>query len=215
MQQQRTKAIFLDKDGTLVKDVPYNVDPALITLSHNAAEGLCLFSRMGYLLLVVSNQSGIAHGHFHESDLNGVWQRLDQLLAEEGVQLDGYYYCPHHPAGLVREYAIACDCRKPLPGMLLRAAAEHGVDLGASWMIGDILHDMEAGKRAGCNTLLIDNGNETEWALSPMRIPDLAAPDLHAAAQFIAATQPGAVGQEDRYMHRANLHGTPEQSEVP
>ncbi|HEX5539405.1 MAG TPA: HAD family hydrolase, partial [Methylophilaceae bacterium] len=179
----------LDKDGTLVNDVPYNVDPELITLSPNAAAGLRLFSQLGYLLLVVSNQSGVAHGHFRESALDRVWQRLDQLLAQEGIQIDGYYYCPHHPAGAVGKYARACDCRKPQPGMLLQAAAEHGVNLAASWMIGDILHDMEAGKRAGCKTMLIDNGNETEWELSPLRMPNLMAVDLYAAAQQVAAAQ--------------------------
>lgn len=213
--QQCTKAIFLDKDGTLVNDVPYNVDPSLVTLSPNAAAGLRLFSRLGYLLLLVSNQSGIAHGYFQESELNGVWQRLDQLLAEEGVQIDGYYYCPHHPAGSASAYAIACDCRKPLPGMLLQAAAEHGVDLSTSWMIGDILHDMEAGKRAGCNTLLIDNGNETEWALSAIRAPDLTAPDLYVAAQLVAAAQPETVRRPDCMpVHHDSPHGVPVQSEV-
>lgn len=185
--KNRNKAIFLDKDGTLVNDVPYNVDPDLVTLSPNAAEGLRLFSRLGYLLLLVSNQPGVAHGYFHESALDGVWRRLDRLLDAEGVHLNGYYYCPHHAQGSVGKYAQACDCRKPLPGMLLQAAAEHGVDLAASWMVGDILHDVEAGRRAGCKTILIDNGNETEWELSPLRMPNLMAPDLETAALLMAA----------------------------
>lgn len=181
------KAIFLDKDGTLVNDVPYNVDPDRVTLLPHAVEGLRLFSRLGYQLLLVSNQPGVAHGYFREHALDGVWRRLDQLLNAAGVQLDGYYYCPHHANGTVSGYAQACDCRKPLPGMLLRAAAEHDVDLAASWMVGDILHDVEAGRRAGCKTILIDNGNETEWELSPLRIPNLMAPDLQSAALLVAA----------------------------
>ena len=186
----KRKAVFLDKDGTLVNDVPYNVDPDRVTLSPNAIEGLRLFSRLGYTLLVVSNQAGVARGFFPESALEAVWRRIDQLLAAEDIQLDGYYYCPHHIEGTVGEYAQACDCRKPLPGMLLQAAVEHDIDLEASWMVGDILHDMEAGKRAGCRTILIDNGNETEWDLTPARIPDLSAPDLHAAALLVAAMAP-------------------------
>ena len=170
--------------------MPYYVDPDRVTLSPNATEGLRLFSRMGYTLLVVSNQAGVARGFFPESALEAVWRRIDRLLAAEDVQLDGYYYCPHHIEGTVGEYAQACDCRKPLPGMLLQAAAEHDIDLEASWMVGDILHDMEAGKRAGCRTILIDNGNETEWNLTPERIPDLTAPDLHAAALLVAAMAP-------------------------
>lgn len=184
-----TRAIFIDKDGTLVNDVPYNVDPEHIALSCKAAEGLRLFSRLGYRLVVVSNQPGVAMGYFNENELDKVWQRLDQLLRPEGVQLDGYYYCPHYMAGLVREYAQACDCRKPLPGMLLQAASEHGIDLAASWMVGDILNDIEAGKRAGCKTILIDNGNETEWDLSPLRMPDLIASNLYDAALQIATSR--------------------------
>ncbi|RXZ36951.1 HAD family hydrolase [Oxalobacteraceae bacterium CAVE-383] len=178
----KAKAVFLDKDGTLIDDVPHNTDPRLIALSHQAGAGLRLFAERGYLLLVVSNQSGVALGRFAESALAGVWRRLDLLLAREGVQVHGYYYCPHHPDGATAPYARACDCRKPLPGMLLRAAAEHNVDLSRSWMIGDILDDAEAGRRAGCKTVLIDNGNETEWMLSSLRMPDLIATDLHAAA---------------------------------
>lgn len=186
----KRKAIFLDKDGTLVNDVPYNVDPDRITLSPNAAEGLRLFSRLGYTLLVVSNQSGVARGYFRESALERVWRRLDAMLAAEDVHIDGYYYCPHHVDGTVDAYVRDCDCRKPRSGMLRRAAAEHDIDLPSSWMAGDTLNDVEAGRRAGCHTILIDNGNETEWLLSPERIPDLRAPDLHAAALLVAATQP-------------------------
>lgn len=201
------KAIFLDKDGTLVNDVPYNVDPDLIVLSPNAAAGLRLFAELGYRLLVVSNQAGVARGYFEEGALDAVWRRLDELLAEQGVGIAGYYYCPHHAEGTVREYARVCACRKPLPGMLLSAAAGHGIDLAASWMVGDILHDIEAGRRAGCKTILIDNGNETEWLISPLRTPHLTAPDLLAAAQRVAVIdgsaarpatrQPGK--QQDRH----------------
>jgi D-glycero-D-manno-heptose 1,7-bisphosphate phosphatase len=182
------KAVFLDKDGTLIDNLAHNVDPARIVLSRHAGHGLRLFSRLGYLLIVVSNQPGIAQGRFAETALLGVRLRLERLLCREGVRLAGFYYCPHDPGGSVASYSMECRCRKPLPGMLLRAAAEHEVDLAASWMIGDILHDVEAGRRAGCRTVLIDNGNETEWRLSAMRMPDLLAPDLHAGARLITMT---------------------------
>jgi len=190
------KAIFLDKDGTLIRDVPYNVDPNRIALSCKAAEGLRLFSQLGYKLIVVSNQPGVAMGYFDENELRKVWKRLDELLQPEGVQLAGYYYCPHHPVGLLTDLAMACDCHKPLPGMLLQAAEDHGIDLSCSWMVGDILNDIEAGKRAGCRTILIDNGNETEWEMSPMRMPDLMAPDLYIAALQVAAAQPRPYQQD-------------------
>jgi D-glycero-D-manno-heptose 1,7-bisphosphate phosphatase len=183
------RAIFLDKDGTLVENVPYNVNPNLLELTWHAGQGLQIFKQLGYALFVVSNQSGVAKGLFTEAALGPVEARLGELLAQYGVALDGFYYCPHSPDGVVNRYAIACTCRKPMPGMLTRAAHEHGIDLARSWMIGDILHDVEAGHRAGCRTVLIDNGNETEWKMSPLRKPDLTAPDLYAAATMIAARQ--------------------------
>jgi D-glycero-D-manno-heptose 1,7-bisphosphate phosphatase len=112
--------------------------------------------------------------------------------------LDGFYYCPHSPDGVITRYAIPCTCRKPMPGMLYRAAREHGLDLAQSWMVGDILDDIEAGRRAGCRTVLIDNGNETEWKRSPLRTPHLTAPNLYTAAAMIAAWEDTpAVGGEE------------------
>lgn len=181
------RAIFLDKDGTLVENVPHNVNPSLMTLTWQAGQGLQLFRRLGYALIVITNQPGIAHGLFTETALGPVQQRLADLLAQYGVALDGFYYCPHSPEGTINRYASICTCRKPMPGLLQRAAFEHGIDLSRSWMIGDILNDVEAGRRAGCRSVLIDNGNETEWILSPQRTPHLTASDLHDAAQLIAA----------------------------
>jgi len=180
------KAIFLDKDGTLVDDFPFNVEPRRIRLVSGAGPALRLLAGLDYRLFVVSNQSGIAHGCFGEDAMGPVADRLTDLMFREQLSLDGFYYCPHHPLGTVSDYAFACACRKPSPGMLLRAAHEHGIDLRASWMIGDILHDVEAGNRAGCRTLLIDNGNETEWRLGPRRLPTRIAPDLYSAAMLIA-----------------------------
>jgi histidinol-phosphate phosphatase family protein len=183
------RAVFLDKDGTLIEDIPYNVDPAAIRLAPGAGEALCRLAAAGYKLLVVTNQSGVARGLFAEAALQGVEARMAALLAEYGAQFDGFYYCPHYPGGAVREYAIECTCRKPAPGLLLRAAAEHGIDLRQSWLIGDILNDVEAGRRAGCRTVLLDNGNETEWELTPMRQPHHIAPNLLAAAEWIVRTK--------------------------
>ena len=179
------KAIFIDKDGTLIEDVPYNVDPALIELTAGAREALALLKKHGYLLIVVSNQSGIARGYFREDALEGVKIKLHELLAPDGVRLDGIFFCPHHPDGIVPNYAVACDCRKPKPGMILCAADSLNIDLSRSWMIGDILHDIEAGNRAGCKTILIDNGNETEWDFSEFRKPAAMAKDLREAAELI------------------------------
>lgn len=186
MSKPPAGAIFLDKDGTLVEDVPFNVEPSLIRLARGAAEGLPRLKALGFRLFVVTNQSGVARGMFEEKDLEPVMRRLQELTAALGAPLDGFYYCPHHPEGSVARYALACDCRKPAPGLVLAAAAEHGVDPRASWFVGDILDDVEAGRRAGCRTVLIDNGNETEWERSPLRWPDLVARDLAEAAWLIA-----------------------------
>jgi D-glycero-D-manno-heptose 1,7-bisphosphate phosphatase len=180
-----SKAVFLDKDGTLIKDIPYNVNPDLIELTEGAVEGLKLLYGAGYKLIVVSNQSGIARGLFKESDLTPVETRISELLSNAGLPLSGFYFCPHHPDGRIRAYSENCMCRKPRPGMLFTAARKFNINLASSWMVGDILDDIEAGRRADCNTILIANGNETEWTLSPLRRPHFSAPNLLEAAHII------------------------------
>ncbi len=184
---QRQPAAFLDKDGTLIEDVPYNVDPDQIRLAPGVGEGLAQLRAARFWLIVVSNQSGVARGLFSESALGGVEDRISELLAGFGVDLDGFYYCPHHPEGVEPRYAMTCECRKPAPGLILKAAREHAVDLDRSWFIGDILNDVEAAHRAGCRAALINNGNETEWERSPLRWPEFVAADFAAAARLIVA----------------------------
>lgn len=180
------KAVFLDSDGTLVEGAPFDAEPRRIRLVSGAGAALRMLAALDYRLFVACNQSGIAHGCFGEDAMDAVANRLADLLFREHLALDGFYYCPHHPLGTVTDYAVTCACRKPAPGMLLRAAREHGIDLKTSWMVGDILNDVEAGNRAGCRSLLIDNGNETEWRLGPRRLPTRIAPDLYSAALLIA-----------------------------
>jgi len=180
------QAIFIDKDGTLITDVPYNADPEKIRLEHAAGAALKRLHDAGYYLILVTNQAGIAHGKFPEGMLCGVFKRINQLLLEEGqVEIDRFYYCPHHPEAKLKKYRKPCDCRKPLPGMLQQAALENNIDLANSWMIGDILDDVEAGNRAGCHTILIDNGNETKWEPGAYRNPTLVANGLLTAAEMI------------------------------
>jgi D-glycero-D-manno-heptose 1,7-bisphosphate phosphatase len=181
-----SKAVFLDKDGTLIEDVPYNVDPELIHLSKGAVECLRTLQEKGYCLIVVTNQSGVARGYFEETELIQVEMRLRKLLSSEGIYLTGFYYCPHHPDGEVSKYAVDCFCRKPHPGMLYRAALEHHVNLSASWLVGDILNDIEAGNRVGCRTVLVDNAHETEWKITNDRTPEFIVKDLISVANIIA-----------------------------
>lgn len=187
----RRAAVLLDKDGTLIEDVPYNVDPALMRLTEGAVAALRVLHEAGYLLIVVSNQSGVARGYFDEQAIGPVEARLRELLDAAGVRLAGFYYCPHHPDGPVERYAVVCECRKPAPGLLLRAAREHRLDLARSWLVGDILHDVEAGRRAGCRTILLDVGNETEWDLTPARTPDFVAPTFADVARLILGAPVG------------------------
>jgi D-glycero-D-manno-heptose 1,7-bisphosphate phosphatase len=184
-------AIFLDKDGTLIDDVPYNVDPARVRLTRGAREGAAALQAAGYALVVVTNQSGVARGLFAPDALLAVRARIEALL---GRGFDGFYWCPHYPAGAVHEYAIVCGCRKPQPGLLTRAAGELGLDLARSWMIGDILSDVEAGCRAGCRTALLGAVPDA-LPLEPQRTPTLVASDLGEAARRILGLSQSKPGE--------------------
>jgi len=179
------QAIFLDKDGTLIQDIPYNVDPKKVVLLPFVGEGLHMLSSLGYQLIIISNQSGIARGYFNEEDLKKVYERLKELLTPYSVSFAGFYYCPHDPMGRVAEYKKDCECRKPSPGLLYRASEDQDIMLTKSWMIGDILDDCEAGRRAGCKTILINNGNETKWNVSSKREPHFIASTFLDAAEAI------------------------------
>jgi D-glycero-D-manno-heptose 1,7-bisphosphate phosphatase len=181
--QAARPAVFLDKDGTLVEDVPYNVDPALLRLTRNAVDALRLLARHGHRLVVVTNQPGVAMNLFDHAALDRLQHALVDLLAQHDVHLDGFYACPHAAPGFTTE--PPCVCRKPAPGLLLQAAEELRLDLSRSWMVGDILNDVEAGRRAGCRTVMLDVGNETEWVESPLRVPHHKAGDLLQAAELI------------------------------
>lgn len=181
-----TKAIFLDKDGTIMKDVPYNVNPRKIQFMLGAQEGLQLFYNAGYRLIIITNQPGIEYGYFSEQDLHIVETYIYQSMNEFGVLLAGFYYCPHKPYSM-QSHDTICACRKPKPGLIFRAASEHNIDITRSWFVGDILNDVEAGRNAGCKTVLIDNGNETEWILSQNRMPHYKAKNLLEAALIITS----------------------------
>jgi len=156
------KAIFLDRDDTLIEDPGYISDPDQVKLLDGVPEALIQLKKLGYKLIVVSNQSGIARGIFTEKKLEQIHKRLEQLLAEKNAYLDKIYYCPYHPEGIVQKYRKESNCRKPNPGMLLRAYAEMKIDLEQSWCIGNSMRDIEAGVKAGCKTILVDVPNRTK-----------------------------------------------------
>jgi|SRR5690242_17934505 len=178
-------AVFFDKDGTLIKDIPYNVNPKKIQLDPFAFQALGRLQKSGFRLFIISNQPGVAKGFFSVQELDLAFEKLLSLLSREGITIDDYYYCPHFKNGKMTQYAVECNCRKPMPGLILKAAKAHNINLKRSWMVGDILNDVEAGNRAGCKTVLIDNGNETEWLGGPYRIPAVITKNLLDASSVI------------------------------
>lgn len=176
----RRPAIFLDKDGTLVEDVPFNVDPERLRFTPHAIGALRRWREAGYAIVVVTNQSGLAQGRFDRAALGRLHDGLVHRLAAEDAGIDAMFACPHADGD-------GCGCRKPRAGLLMDAARVLGLDLERSWMVGDILNDVEAGHRAGCRSVLVDVGNETEWRDGPLRRPDHRCADLLQAARFTLA----------------------------
>lgn len=163
-------AVFVDKDGTLVDDVPGNVDPALLKLRPGAAEALAVLSKRGFALLVATNESGLARGSYTRAQFAQLQGALEKLLRDAaGIELLDFLVCPHAPGA---DGGPSCLCRKPAPGLLLRAARRHGIDLAQSWMLGDTLEDVEAGRRAGCRTVLLAPAREPPEPRTPLRQPD-------------------------------------------
>ena len=157
----KQKAIFLDRDGTINKYVGFLRDINDFALIDGVAEAIKAINISGYLAVIVTNQPVIARGEVTYEELNEIHNKMETLLGNQGAYLDAIYYCPHHPDsgfdGEVKELKFDCDCRKPKPGLLLKAAEELNIDLSKSWMIGDSKNDIMAGKNAGCKTALIGN----------------------------------------------------------
>lgn len=165
--RNKQRAVFLDRDGTLNRYVGFLRDPAELELLPHAAEMVRKINRSGYLAILVTNQPVIARGEVTVDRLREIHNKLETLLGEAGAYLDAIYYCPHHPdkgfSGEIPELKTECECRKPRPGMLLRAAEDWNIDLSESWMVGDSESDMLAGKAAGCRThLLKEQKKETQ-----------------------------------------------------
>ena len=157
--KNRQKAIFLDRDGTINEYVGFLTDIREFRLLDGVAEAIRKINASGYLAIVVTNQPIIARGEVSFTELQEIHNKMETLLGAEGAYIDAIYFCPHHPdkgfEGERVEYKISCDCRKPKPGMLLKAAEDFNIDLSRSWMVGDGKNDVEAGKNAGCKTVLI------------------------------------------------------------
>lgn len=182
---RKRKAVFLDRDGTIIIHKPYLDSPGQLELLPNTVEGIRLFKKHGYLIIIVTNQSGIARGFFDEERLILIHKKLKSMLEDAGAAVDDIYYCPHYKEGVVEQYKVDCECRKPGPQMILNAARRHHIDLTQSLMIGDSQVDMQAGKSAGCTCILIKNdcGNNTS-AASVTGIDDYVVKDILEAAKI-------------------------------
>jgi len=187
-------AVFLDRDGTVIREYGHFWEPNQIQLIPGAAGAIRRLKAAGFLAVLATNQSGIARGIFTEAQFWVGHRRLEALLAEEGVKLDAVYFCPHHPTEGERPYRGPCECRKPQPGMLLQGARERGIDLPRSYMVGDSAVDVGAGKAAGVRTVRVDT--TFGLGISPSRLSDLVeaqaregpAPD-HKAADLDEASR--------------------------
>ncbi len=169
-------AVFLDRDGTMNKDVPYCRRPEDFQLFPGTARAVRLLNERGYKVIVITNQSGVARGYFTEEMLGLIHQEMMNQLAEENARIDAIYYCPHHPDD-------NCECRKPKPKMILQASKEHDIDLKRSFMVGDKAHDIILGRNVGCRTVLVPSDPaDTE---SESCSPDYIAADLYEAALWI------------------------------
>ncbi|MFM2479030.1 D-glycero-beta-D-manno-heptose 1,7-bisphosphate 7-phosphatase [Celerinatantimonas sp. MCCC 1A17872] len=179
-------AIFLDRDGVINQDGDYVCSVDDFHFIDGSIEAMQALKQKGWLLVVVTNQSGIARGYFSEDDFLALTEWMDWSLVDRGVTLDGIYYCPHHPDFGQGDYRQVCDCRKPEPGMFLQAANELDIDLANSWMIGDKASDLLGAKRAEiAHRILVKSGKEvTEQA---KELAESIVDDLSAAAKLILA----------------------------
>jgi D-glycero-D-manno-heptose 1,7-bisphosphate phosphatase len=178
-------AVFLDRDGVLVQDVDLLVRRADLRLLAGVPAALNQLRQAGYALIVASNQTVVARGLATEAEvsiLNEVLQEI--ILKAGGPLLDGWYFCPHHPNANVPVYRMNCDCRKPQPGLLRRAAGELGLDLSTSFMVGDRITDIIAGARAGCRTVLVETGMHSQPPIETVEPIDLSTQPDHRCASL-------------------------------
>lgn len=153
------RAVFFDRDGTLNEEVHYLHKIEDFKWIEGAIDAIKFCNDNGYLAIVITNQSGVARGYYPESDIIKLYGWMNDDLAKHGAHLDGIYYCPHHPTGTMKEYAIECDCRKPKPGMLFKAQKDHNIDLKSSYLIGDSARDVECAEAAGVKGIMYKGDN--------------------------------------------------------
>jgi D-glycero-D-manno-heptose 1,7-bisphosphate phosphatase len=187
------RALFVDRDGVLIEDIHLMTEVADVRILPGVAKAVARAQALGLAVVGVSNQSVVARGMCSEEQVATVNSHIESQLVAAGCRpFTGFYFCPHHPEATVARYRKLCECRKPKPGMLLRAAREHGIDLTSSFMVGDRPTDVLAGHRAGCTTIEVETGVHDVPLLSGVSADELVEPDhrcadLGTAVDFIAA----------------------------
>ena len=186
----RNRAVFLDRDGVIIEDVNLLTEYAKVKILTGVTQALESLHRNGFVLVVVSNQTVISRGLATEQDVINLNQEINLLIKQEGgPRLDAFYFCPHHPNATLPAYRINCDCRKPRPGLLLRAVQEHGLDLRASFLVGDRITDIIAGYRAGCRTILVQTGAHLAPLIESTEPIDFSIQPDHVCADLVEAAQ--------------------------
>jgi len=192
-------AVFIDRDGTLTEEVGYVNHPSRLRLLPRSAEAIRCLNAAGVAAVVVTNQAGIARGYFSAEVLRATNDALVAQLEDAGAHLDGIYVCPHHPTEGVPPYRVVCDCRKPAPGLLERAAAELDLDLAASTMVGDKASDLVPARSVGAGAVLVLTGyglGEWEYRREDFGLaPDHVAGDLLDAVEWVLARRPAAASR--------------------
>jgi D,D-heptose 1,7-bisphosphate phosphatase len=179
-------AVFLDRDGVITEDPPHYAHRLnQLFIIPGSAEAISHLNRHNYAVIVITNQSGVARGMYEESDINIFNEEMKKRLQKKGAHIDALYYCPHHPQGPILEYKHNCNCRKPKPGMLLKAKRELGINLKKSYLIGDKWTDIEAGKAVGCKTILVMTGHGMNEYAEKRNSADYYAENLLSAVTDI------------------------------
>lgn len=190
----KRRAIFLDRDGTLNVDLGFTHRVEDLQLAPGVVPGLKRLAELGYQLIVTTNQSGVARGYFSLAQMHAFNTALVSRLRELGINIEGVYCCPFHSSEGIGAYRCDSPLRKPKPGMILKAAAEHGIELEASFAIGDRASDAQAGHAAGCRTILLAGPSGESFEAEPDVRPDFVASDLVEAAGFVERSMRGSSG---------------------
>jgi len=179
-----SKAVFLDRDGVITEDPPHYAHRLdQLKIISGSARAIQLLNAHRFFVVVISNQSGVARGYYHETDVKIFNNGIEALLAKNGAHIDAIYYCPHHPDAAVMQYKLNCECRKPKPGMILRAAEKFSLNLEQSFVVGDKWSDIEAGHAAGCKTVMVLTGHGKDETSKKQGSADYIAKDLCEAVE--------------------------------